>query len=153
MTPATSYRTPDQLLDQLVKYQELHRQAVRRKNVPLANRQLLKVIAAADGLAASSRGRDILESLLDHRMAYMRVRAAARVLSWAPEKAIPVLGRLLMEDLGVESSVDERIDIRSEATGFLYRHFGIRSFNRNDLIEPLRAYGIDLPHRREEAWT
>jgi hypothetical protein len=58
MTPATSYRTPDQLLDQLAKYQELHRQAVRRRNVPLANLQLLKVIAAADGLAAISRDRD-----------------------------------------------------------------------------------------------
>jgi predicted transcriptional regulator len=149
MTRATSYRT----LDQLAKHQELHRQAVRRQNIASANRQLLKVIAAADGLAASSRGRDILESLLEHRMAYMRVRAAARVLAWAPEKAIPVLGRLLVDDLGAESSIDERIDIRSEATGFLYRHFGIRSFNRNDLIEPLRAYGIDLPHRREAEWT
>jgi hypothetical protein len=69
------------------------------------------------------------------------------VCAWSPEKAIPVLGRLLVEDLGAESSAHERGDIRLGAKEMLYRHFGIDDFDRNRLIEPLRAYGIDLPRR------
>jgi hypothetical protein len=81
------------------------------------------------------------------------LRAAANVLEWSPEKAVPVLGRLLVEDLSAENSIDERIDIRVEASGWLYRHFGIRDYDRNKLIEPLRTYGVNIPWREEQIWT
>jgi hypothetical protein len=152
MIPHGSDMLPDNLLASLVEYQELQRQAVRRGDIPAANRHLLKVIAATDALAATPQGRDALKSLFDHPIADLRLRAAASMLDWAPDLAIPVLGRLLIEDLGAESSADEGIDIRLEASGALYRHFGIRSFKRNDLIEPLRAHGVEIPFRPEGQW-
>ncbi len=154
MTRIDSDLSTEELMHDLLKYQNLHRLAVRRNDILALNRHILKVSAAADSLAAKiPHGREALEQLLVHPTAYVRLRAAGRVLMWAPEKAVPVLGRLLIEDLGNESSPDERIDIRTEAKGWLYQHFDIRSFNRNDLIEPLRAYGIEIPYRQEEIWT
>ncbi|WP_268890741.1 hypothetical protein [Mesorhizobium xinjiangense] len=38
------------------------------------------------------------------------------------------------------------------ASNYLEKHFGITSHDRNDLIEPLKAYGIDLPRRPERPW-
>lgn len=152
MTRISSDMPVDALLGLLFKYRELHRQAVRRIDVPAGNRHILKVIKAGDALASTSPGRDALEKLLAHPMAYMRLRAAQSVMEWDSKIAIPVLGRLLFEDLGEESSADERIDIRTEAKETLFLHFGINSWNRNDLIEPLKAYGVDLPYRDYDKW-
>jgi len=152
MTRINSDMPVDALLGLLFKYQELHRQAVRRIDVPASNRHVLKIIEAGNALASTSPGRDALEKLLTHPMAYMRLRAAQRVLEWDSKMAIPVLGRLLFENLGEESTVDERIDIRTSAKDSLFMHFGIRSWNRNDLIEPLKTYGVDLPYRDYDKW-
>ncbi|WP_011580268.1 MULTISPECIES: hypothetical protein [Chelativorans] len=141
------------LLERFHKHQELYRLAVRRQDVPTANRHILKASEYLNALAAlNPAGRETIETLLTHPDAYLRLRAAGSVLSWSPEKAIPVLGRLLFEDLGPTRSPDERLDIRTEAKGWLYKHFGIRSFDRNDLIEPLRAYGVELPYRDHAKW-
>lgn len=152
MTPISSDMPADALLKLLFKYQELYRQAVRRTDVPAANRHTQKVSAVASALAATPKEQEILESLLRHPTPYMRLRAAYRVLQWSPEMAIPVLGRLMFEDLGEDSSVDERIDIHTDAKEILYMHFNIRSFDRNDLIGPLKAYGVDLPYRDYSEW-
>jgi len=34
----------------------------------------------------------------------------------------------------------------------LYKYFNMRSYDRNELIEPLRAYGVDLPYFDHEKW-
>ncbi len=34
----------------------------------------------------------------------------------------------------------------------LIRYFNIKTFDHNDLIAPLAAYGIDLPWRDHGAW-
>ncbi len=73
-------------------------------------------------------------------------------MDWAPDKAIPVFGSMLDADLSSIPSIDERLDIRVISRDWLYKHFNIRSANRNDLIEPLRAYGIELEHRDESRW-
>ncbi len=69
------------------------------------------------------------------------------MLGWDPDKAIPVLGRLYTEDLNPAYSPAESVEVPLTAKGRLYRHFGIRSFNPNDRIEPLSAYGIDWPYQ------
>lgn len=153
MTRQISRMSIRELLERVYKYQELYQAAVRQEDVPTANRHILRVSESVDALAALiPEGREALESLLTHPDAYLRLRAAGSVIGWSPEKAIPVLGRLLSEDLGPKLSPDERLDIRTEAKGWLYEHFGIHSYNRNDLIEPLRAYGVDLPYRDYTKW-
>lgn len=140
------------LLQELEINQNMHRLAVRRDDIRAVNRHIERVWGVLDALAETAEGRSGLERLLAHPDAYTRLRAAEAVMAWAPEAAIPVLGRLLFEDLGPESSAAERIDIRTAAKDTLYDHFDITSWDRNDLIEPLKAYGVDLPYRDRSKW-
>lgn len=151
MTRRTSEPALDELLDALVKYQALQQLAIRRDDIPAANRHFDKVVAASRGLAADPEGRQLLESLLHHSSAFLRMRAAIRVLQWAPDKAVPVLGRIISERLE-DLSPDERIEVSTTARNILYQHFGVRGFDRNGLIEPLRAYGVELPYQDHAKW-
>ncbi len=122
-------------------------EAVRSLDTPAANRSFLNRVAASDQLVASEEGRRELERLLMHPELHIRVTAACLVLDWAAEKAIPILGSVLDADLSDIPSVDECLDIRLSAKDMLFVHFGIRPGDRNDLIEPLRKYGIELRRR------
>jgi hypothetical protein len=102
------------------------------------------------GLHAVRAGRT--EGLLNSPSPFMRLRAAFRVLSWGPELAIPVLGRLLVEQFEPGLSPQERVELRISAKEVLYRCFGITDFNQNKLIEPLRAHDVDLPYRDHSGW-
>lgn len=127
-------------------------EAVRIDDVPAANRHFLKAAAAAETLAASPEGRLALEKLLEHPTLYVQVGAAEYVRRWNPDRVIPFFGRLLDADLSSIASVDERLEIRIRAGDALYKHFGIRSWDRNDLIEPLKAYGVDLAYWDHSKW-
>jgi hypothetical protein len=113
---------------------------------------MLKVIAVGDLLAATSRGKDALEALIYSPRPYVRLRAGQWVLKWNPRIAIPVLAQIMIEDFRQNLSVDERLELRASAKETLYGHFGIRSFDRNDLIKPLQAYGVALPYRDHDQW-
>jgi hypothetical protein len=83
---------------------------------------------------------------MDHELPEVRLRAAGQVLAWAPKLAVPVLGDLLVN----WRPTDPRrgyVAVRTEAKEWLYDYFGITDFDRNKLIEPLRAYGIELPRQ------
>ncbi|SFK57776.1 hypothetical protein SAMN04488498_108176 [Mesorhizobium albiziae] len=152
MTSRISEISVHELLKTFLKYENLRLRAVRRLDVPATNRNFLKAVAASDSLSQTAAGRAEIEKLLTHPMPYIRVRAAGAVMTWAPEKAIPVFGRMLDADLSAISSVDERLDIRIDSQDWLYQHFQIRSSDRNDLIEPLKAYGIELSYRDRTGW-
>lgn len=154
MTPTPSSAAVRAVLDRFLAAEALYETAVRSDDIPEANRQMTKLIIHGDGLAASgTEGREALEAMLHDASPYLRLRSAKRVLAWAPHRAIPVLGRLLFEDLGDDRSTAERIDIRVSAKDCLYLHFGIKSWRQNDLIAPLRAYGVELPFEDEARWT
>jgi len=113
----------------------------------------VKVWAAIDDLKAIvPEGRRELEILLEHRRPDIRLRAAHAVMMWATDLAIPVFGRLLVEDFGPEISANERSEIRISAALALYRYFGVRNYDQNRLIEPLKAFGIELPYYDHEKW-
>lgn len=152
MIRQTSENSIQDLLEAFLDYEELRMQAVRRLDVPKANKYVLTAAAAANVLSKTAQGRAEIEKLLRHPTLYIRVRAAGVVMDWAPEKAIPVFGAMLDADLSSIPSVDERIDISVTSKDWLYGHFNIHNADRNALIEPLRAYGIELKHRDETLW-
>ncbi|GLS32970.1 hypothetical protein GCM10007937_46800 [Mesorhizobium albiziae] len=76
------------------------------------------------------------------------VVAAGQVMAWAPDKAIPVLGKLVVEWLRKDPRKGY-VAVRTEAKARLYDHFGIKDFDQNKLIEPLKAFGINLPRQPE----
>jgi len=132
------------LVDRLIESQKLEIAAREREDTRAGNRQVDKISAALRELVQSPSGREALEHLLTHEIPEVRLQAAGEVMAWAPRKAIPVLGRLILE----WRPKDPRkgyIAVRFLAGLQLYEYFGIKDFDHNKLIEPLRAYGIELP--------
>lgn len=118
--------------------------AVWGREVSKANRVLNKIGDLLDSLLQIESLERSVETLLGDRSARIRLWAAESLIGRTADKAIPVLGRLPIEDLH-ESSPDIRLSLRSSAAFQLYMHFNIRSFDQNDLIEPLRRHGVELP--------
>lgn len=151
MQSANSEAPVDELVGALMKHQALEIAACEREDVTAANRQTDKLSAILDQLAGTPVGRLALEALLTHEMPEVRLRAAGAVMAWAPEMAIPVLGRLVA-DWKPKDPRRGYVPVRTEAKGWLYDYFGVTDFDQNKLIEPLRAYGVDLPYRDYSAW-
>ncbi|MEO3998597.1 hypothetical protein [Mesorhizobium sp. CAU 1732] len=152
MIPHDSELGIDTLRDRFLKYLEIHQLAIRDVDIPKANRNLLKVIRYGDALARTPMGKDVLEDLIGNPLPFVRLRAAQYVRKWTPERAIPVLGKLLIEEFPPDMSPDERVELRISAKYALYGFFGVKSWDPNDLIEPLRSYGIELPYRDHSQW-
>lgn len=145
--PITNFRVED-LVSEFVKFQCLEIMAQERDDVRSANRYFDGMYAALKALADSQEGRDALEELMEHDLPEVQLRAAGKVMSWAPEKAIPLLGRLIVE-WRPKDPKKGYVAVRIEASGWLYDYFGIKDFDRNKLIDPLRTYGIDMPRRSD----
>lgn len=152
MTLPISEESVEELLGLFLKYENLRLRAVRALDVPAVNRNVLRSAAVIDELSRLPAGRSEMEKLLDDPSTYLRVRTAGAVMRWAPEKAIPVFAGMLDADMSDIASPDERLDIRTISEDWLFRHFRIRSADRNDLIEPLRAYGIELARQDRSRW-
>jgi hypothetical protein len=152
MTQANFDLSEESLVRGFERYQELQQSAIREEDIPAANRHFTKMKAHADALARTLAGRAALEGLLASLSPFIRLRAAHRVLTWAPEKAIPVLGHLLIDEIEPPLTPQERVELKLSAKETLYGHFGIGDADQNKLIEPLRAYGVDLPYRDYSAW-
>jgi HEAT repeat protein len=135
-----------------VDHNEKRMDAVKALDVRAANRHFPSAAHFAESLSERPDGRRAMEQLLLHPVMHVRLSAAEHVLKWNPSGAIARLGQLIHADLSAVTSPDERLDIRDRAKSALYSHFNIRSFNRNDLVEPLKAFGVDLPYTDHAAW-
>lgn len=129
-----------------LKYQNLQAAAQRRRDIPAANRHVEKVTEALNALvAAGLGGREVLEWLMDDPDPSTRGRAARRVLAWDPDRAMPVLAKLLHEPLDPDSAAVEAVLIRTEARHALLDHFGLDLLDPTELPDRLAAMGIELP--------
>jgi hypothetical protein len=129
-----------------LKYQALEVAAQRRRDIPAANRHVEKVTEALAALAAAGmQGRSTLEKFLKDPDPSIRGRSASEVIAWDPDRAIPVLARLLHEPLDPESASSEAVLVRLEARFALLRYFGLDILDPTELPDRLAAMGIDLP--------
>jgi len=153
MTSMRSSRTLEQWTEEFVRRLKKQAEADRADDVPTYNRLHKKVVEALNAiLGAGPRGRDVLENLLSHETPQVRMWAAGQVMKWDPDKAIPLLGHLIVDKLPDETAAMERVTIRMGASSYLEKHFGVKNYDRNELIEPLKAYGIGVPRRSEQPW-
>ena len=90
-------------------------------------------------------GRHALEALIDHESAQVRLLSAHQVLKWDPAKAAPVLGNLMAVDPLSGLSGYQRFSIRTTAESMLRIHFKVRPYDGTELVEPMRAYGFEIP--------
>lgn len=153
MIRAISNEFSNDLARKFMKYIDMQRKSLEGdENIPAFNRYVLKMRPVGDALAASSTGKALLEGLLGSPQPFVRLRAAQRVRQWAPALAIPVLGHLLADKLDPKLPVGERLEIRISAKESLCQYFDIKTFDQNDLITPLAAYGVDLPWQDHSKW-
>jgi hypothetical protein len=139
-----------QLVAENIAHEDSRMAAVRRNDIPGANRWFDRSRAVLKDLAGHGpEGRRAIEELLLHPSSFVRLGAAATVHEWAPDLAIPVLADLYLVEREPDASPSERIEICMSAKGLLYRIFGITSYDPDDLIEPLRRYGIVWPSQEE----
>ena len=148
----TSDEATETCLAQFVEYRIERMVAWKKLDVAAVNRATSKAAMVAKQLISMPVGRQALELLLVHPTLHLRVDAAMWVIDWAPEKVIPIFGRLLDDKMQEIESPDERLDIRLNALDWLYGYFNIRTSDRNDLIEPLRAYGVELARKDRSRW-
>jgi hypothetical protein len=150
MISTRSTRTLEQWTEEFVRRLKRQIDADRAQDIPAYNRLHKKVLEALTAIEnAGSPGRDALERLMEHDIPQVRLWAAGRVIDWDPDRAIPVLARLIVEILPTESAPVERMSIRGTASSHLEKFFGITNFDRNELIAPLKAYGVNLPRLPE----
>lgn len=139
------------IVQSLVECEEQRRLAVRRQDIRNTNRWFDRVSAILDDLTGQGpEGRAALEALLNHTSSFVRLSAAAKVREWAPDLAIPVLADLYLVEREPNASPSERNEVNMSAKGLLYRIFGITSYDPDDLIEPLKDYGIAWPTMEQQ---
>jgi len=148
MTSIPSAGDAERWAERFLKYQALQADAQRRNDIPAANRHVEKVTESLDALAKSgNEGRDLLEKLMGDADPSTRGRAARRVMEWDPDRAIPVLARLLYEPRNPEASAVEAVITREEAEFALLKHFGLDMFDPMELPDRLASMGITLPEK------
>jgi len=138
----------------LLENQAHWEQAIRKDDVPTANRYALRMTHAVWRLRETEAGRAELEKLLTHPKPNLRLWAAGSVEAWAPDLAVPVLAKLLYEPLEEDGGAIEDVGIRMNAQGYLARHFGLHPSDLRELPERIADMGIDLPEEtmRELRW-
>jgi hypothetical protein len=81
--------------------------------------------ALLNALVISEEGRTALENMLSDDSPGLRLGVAAKVVNWAPDKAIPILARLLYEDFDPVVAPWEGAGVRMNARLLLMEYFGL----------------------------
>ena len=144
-------------ISRLLENQTHWERAIRRDDVPTANKHALRMTHAVWRLRETEAGRTELEKLLTHSKPNIRLWAAGAAEAWAPDLAVPVLARLLYEPLEKDGGAIEDVGIRMNAKAYLARHFGLHPSDLRELPGRLADMGIDLPEEtarrlRWEQW-
>jgi len=132
-------------MQRLLKYQALEQAAMRRRDIPAANRHVEQITRALRTLSGSPLGRQRLEGLLDHPDPSTRGRAASEIIQWVPERAVPVLAKLLYEPQDPAAAAFEKVGVSLEAQKALTGYFGLPWHDPRGLVEKLAAAGSALP--------
>ncbi len=150
MASTKKNKTAEELATDLIELSDKYRKAYRKGPISIANRHAGRIYQVLQlFLAKGESGRTVLENLLNHPIAQVRLYSAGTMLrlDLAPKLAIPVLAHLLIDEVIPDTEPFERVALRSSANDVLMRHFGIESGISEELLEPLREYGIELPYR------
>ena len=118
-------------------------EAYRAKDIPMHNRWFMRASAAADALLARGKqGRDALDGLLRHPSPTVRLNAAAYVLDWAPNEAIPVIEKVMLwaDDDRTERLFGESMNVGMSAETLLAEHYNLDILDVRNFIRA--KYGL-----------
>jgi len=137
--------TIEDKIDEILRIHSSWRKARRRKDRKRAQQFADRFEQLAGELMQSAEGRAGLEGLLQDPSPQLRYAASSAVIEWAPEKAIPVLARLIYEPFDEEMEPWEEASVRTQACMPLAYYFGYHPSDWTELPERLAEYGIELP--------
>lgn len=132
-------------VESLLENQLLWEAAIRKPDIPTANKYALRMTHIVRALRETEDGRLALEKLLRHSKPNIRLWAAGSVAEWNPDAAVPVLAKLLHEPLEKEASAQEGVGIVIDAQGYLAHCFGLHPADLRELPGRLADMGIGLP--------
>jgi hypothetical protein len=118
-------------------------EAYRARDIPAHNRSAMRAEAAADALVAMGKvGQAKLEELLRHPSPTVRLNAAAYVLHWAPNEAIPVLEKVMLwaDDDRTERLFGESMNVGMSSETLLAEHYDLDILDVRDFIRA--KYGL-----------
>jgi hypothetical protein len=118
-------------------------EAYRAKDIPAHNRHTLRAEGAADELVARGKiGQAKLEELLRHPSATVRLNAAAYVLDWAPNEAVPVIERVMLwaDDDRTERLFGESMIVGMDSETLLAEHYDLDILDVRNFIRV--KYGL-----------
>jgi hypothetical protein len=135
--------TIDQLLKRLIEAKIGEAAALEREDMRAQNRWADRREAVIrDILSYGDEGRAALEGLLNHERPMIRLVAAAHVLKWSPERAIPMINELLAWSHAERDVAGRRPPIASfvsrNAQALLSLHYDI---DINDVLP--RVLGVE----------
>jgi len=132
-------------IEEILRNHESWKKASRRRDRKRVQALRDRFVQLAGELMETPEGRAAMEGLLDHPSSRLRYAVSTAVIEWAPEKAIPVLARLIYEPFDEELEPWEEVSVRTRACMPLAYHFGYHPSQWTELPERLAEYGIDLP--------
>jgi hypothetical protein len=138
---AKSEVSVEQLVQRLVEAEIAETAALDRQDMKAQNRWFDRSAAViTELLSKGEAGKAALEELLNHELPMVRMVAAASVLKWVPERALPVIEELVAwshgHAAGHRSPVVSHISLG--AGGLLALHYGI---DINEVVP--RVLGIE----------
>jgi hypothetical protein len=136
-------RSLQELAESFVDSQLAALQAYRAKDIPAHNRFALRAEAAADVLVARGKvGQAKLEELLRHPSPTVRFNAAAYVLDWAPNEAIPVIEKVMLwaDDDRTERLFGESMNVAMSSETLLAEYYDLDILDVRDFIRA--KYGL-----------
>lgn len=135
----------DDITGEILRNHEAWKKAHRRGDAKRAEALAKRFEQLAGALVKTDDGRLAMEDLLQNPSSRLRYAASTAVIEWAPDKAIPVLARLLHEPLEEDMQPWEEVSLRTQACMPLAEFFGNHPSQWSDLPERLAEYGIQLP--------
>ena len=145
-------RSPEELADLFVAGRLAALEAYRAKDIPKHNRWFMRGSAAADALLGrGDDGRTKLEALLRHASPTVRLGAAAYVMKWAPNEAVPVIEKIMLwaDDDRTERLFGESMHVLSSAKGLLAQHYQLNILDVRNFVRA--KHGLPPKERSREA--
>ena len=118
-------------------------EAYRAKDIPRHNRWFMRASAAADALVTrGNEGRTRLDELLRHPSPTVRLDAAAYVLDWAPNEAIPVIEKIMLwaDDDRTEHLFGESMNVGMSSETLLAEHYDVDILDVRNFVRA--KYGL-----------
>ena len=130
-------------IDRLIDAQMRWDTATRHDDETAIERYAETGVALIGELTQSAAGKTALEGLLFDTSPGLRLAAATAVIQWDPDRAVPVLARLMYEDFTSNAAPWADAGFRMHARIGLLQHFGLSDFPA--LPGRLADMGIEIP--------